>query len=341
MDKRILSRARADGDRHRRHAAALPSRARRPSPAPDSTRPPTTARAANRTADDRRRRRRWRHQSRTTAGRRSQYVAPTMHQNTTAVETTTVRTARIATRTRFSVAWAAFQFRSCSTAIHSRRSRGSGRRAGARLLSSAPLVRYRLALGADTIALDTHSARSPNSGTSNGAPPCPTRSVAGHAVRIAIRIRPDSFLRARHGSVAGAPTGSALLIDLPRTTRCRTKPDTLDDMRHLAVELPRQRGDVKSVGFSKLDTAEVRAEPGRSTGSRRANKYFLVALPRCDPEQPFSALRMHRRATSGQGGRPGCRDVAQPLRRDGSATLRRLRRPAGLRTTARARRRPR
>jgi YidC/Oxa1 family membrane protein insertase len=234
--------------------------------------------------------------------------------NTAPVETTTVRTAR-----------STYAFTSRGGApisivldsYPSRRPSWTGRAvelAGQR----APLARYRLALGRDTIALDTVVLRSERRDTGGAPTLAYAGDIRGHAVRIGYTFVPDSFLVRVSGTVAGAPDGSAFLVDLPRTL-LSNEPDTLDDMGHLAVSF-RQRGEVKSVGFSKLDTAEVRTEAGPLDWAATRNKYFLVAF-RAAPRQAFSALRMTGLPRTEKVAGRIAATVSQPLRPDGTAAF--------------------
>ena len=230
------------------------------------------------------------------------------------VETTTVRTPR---------STYAFSSRGASPISvvldsYSSRRPGWAQRRVELVRANAALARYRLALGRDTIALDTVSMRA----TEPGSGPAPvlsyTGDVAGHPVRFTYAFVPDSFLVRVTGTVTGAPAGSALLVDLPRTL-VSNEPDTLDDMGHLAVSY-RKRSEVKSVGFSKLDTAEVRVEPGPLDWVATRNKYFLVAY-RAVPKQPFAVLQMrgvpHKEKVAGEASAT----VSQPLASDGSAAF--------------------
>ena len=164
------------------------------------------------------------------------------------------------------------------------------------------LVRYRLALGADTVALSDAGlqrdpaacATSPTSSAAPGAPAplCYRGVAAGHAVRLAYQFVPDSFVVRTRAEVDGAPAGSALLVQLPRTLASNER-DTLDDINHLAVSFrPARGGDVESLGFSKLDSAEARTQAGPLSWIATRNKYFLVAF-RALPAQPFAALGLH------------------------------------------------
>ena len=230
------------------------------------------------------------------------------------VETTTVRTPRS------TYAFSSRGASPISVVLDSYASRRPGwaQRRVELVRANAALARYRLALGRDTIALDTVSMRA----TEPGSGPAPvlsyTGDVAGHPVRFTYAFVPDSFLVRVTGTVTGAPAGSALLVDLPRTL-VSNEPDTLDDMGHLAVSY-RKRSEVKSVGFSKLDTAEVRVEPGPLDWVATRNKYFLVAY-RAVPKQPFAVLQMrgvpHKEKVAGEASAT----VSQPLASDGSAAF--------------------
>jgi YidC/Oxa1 family membrane protein insertase len=120
------------------------------------------------------------------------------------------------------------------------------------------------------------------------------------------------------GTAQGAPAGSSLLVDLPRTL-ASNEPDSLDDMGHLAVSF-RARNEVRSVGFSKLDTAEARVEQGPLEWAATRNKYFLVAY-RAAPKRPFSALRMQGVPRTQKVAGEAVAVVSQPLAGDASATF--------------------
>lgn len=158
---------------------------------------------------------------------------------------------------------------------------------------SMPLARYRLALGRDTIALDSIALQkdAPAAGTAGAQSLSYSGVAAGHPVRVAYQFVPDSFIVRVRTTVADAPAGSSLLVDLPRTL-ASNEPDTVEDMNHLAVSYRTPRGEVSSVGFGKVDTNEVRAVPGPLTWVATRNKYFLVAYRTDAKAQPFAALRL-------------------------------------------------
>jgi YidC/Oxa1 family membrane protein insertase len=181
-----------------------------------------------------------------------------------------------------------------------------------------PLTRYRLAIGPDTIPLDTIPFRVQRGLNATAPSLTYTADVAGHPLRFTYTFAPDSFLVRVSGSVAGAPAGSALLVDLPRTL-VSNEPDTLEDMGHLAVSY-RSHGEVSSVNFSKLEPGEVRIEPGPLDWIAERNKYFLVAY-RTPEKQPFTALRLQGMPRAGKvAAQIGATGVL-PLAADGSAVF--------------------
>jgi YidC/Oxa1 family membrane protein insertase len=183
------------------------------------------------------------------------------------------------------------------------------------------LTRYRLALGADTIALDTMRLQ-PHQGTagSSGAPALSyTGNAAGRPVRLDYQFLPDSFLIRVRASAPGAPAGSSLLVDLPRTLYSN-EPDTLEDIGHLAVSYRGPRGDVNSVAFSKLDSTQTRTEPGPLRWVATRNKYFLVAY-RAPEKSGFSNLQLRGAPHAGKVPGEALATAALPLATDGSATF--------------------
>jgi len=177
---------------------------------------------------------------------------------------------------------------------------------------NSPLLGYRFAVGGDTIALDRTPLSLQRSTTATGAPVLAYSGAArGHDVRLTYTFVPDSFLVRVATTVSGAPQNGLLLIDLPRGLRSN-EADTLDDIHHLGVSFRTSRGDVTSVGFSKLDTGEVRVESGPLDWVATRDKYFLVAL-RTPPKKPFAALRLAGEPRVGKSARDIDATVALPL----------------------------
>lgn len=153
-----------------------------------------------------------------------------------------------------------------------------------------PLARYRLLIGRDTVSLDDVALTADARAVNAAAPQLAYTGVAaGLPTTIAYQFVPDSFIVRVRATVAGAPAGSRLLVDLPRTL-ASNEADTLEDVRHLAVSY-RARNEVSSVGFGKVDNGETRVENGPINWVATRNKYFLVAY-RADPKAPFSSLQL-------------------------------------------------
>ena len=233
------------------------------------------------------------------------------------VETTTVET-RLA-RYRFTSQGAV----PISVALDSYPSRrpGAAANAASQLLpAKTALAHLRLALGADTISLDTVSLRGQTTPGTTGPTVTYAGAVAGRPLTLTYSVVADSFLLRVAASVAGAPAGSALLLTLPKTLQSN-EPDTLDDMHHLAVSYRlKSGGDIESVAFSKLDSGEVRTEARQAEWVATRNKYFLVAY-RAAPKTPFTGVLLQGLPRSGKVANAISASVVLPLTPDGRAAF--------------------
>jgi YidC/Oxa1 family membrane protein insertase len=245
----------------------------------------------------------------------SQTAGASVSQTAGAIETTTVRT-RLATY--------AFSSRGgvpISVALDSYPSRrpANTKQPSELLPSRMALSHYRLALGRDTIALDTVPLRAELKAGSANPSLNYTGIVAGRPIVLAYDIVPDSFLIHVTAAVTGAPAGSALLVDLPHTLRSN-EPDTLEDIGHLAVSYRTSSGDIESVGFSKLDSMEVRDETRSVSWLATRNKYFLVAY-RAPEKSPFKAVRLQGGGRTGKVANGLSASGLLPLTADGRAAF--------------------
>ena len=132
-----------------------------------------------------------------------------------------------------------------------------------------PLLHYRLAMGPDTVALDSVRFAVAQSGSTV------TFTSTTPAVSISYQPTSGGFRTAVRGTVANAPPGSALLIDLPSELRS-VEADTVDDLRHLAYGFKMPLRSVASVSFSKVDPGETRVDTGSFQWVSARNKYWLV-----------------------------------------------------------------
>lgn len=181
------------------------------------------------------------------------------------------------------------------------------------------LARYRLALGSDTVALDTIPLRAEVKNGATSPRVSYTGTIAGRPLTLDYTVVPDSFLLHVTATVPGAPAGSALLVALPRTLRSN-EPDTLDDIGHLAVSYRLGSGDIESVGFSKLDSTQTRAETRPIQWVATRNKYFLVAY-RASGKTPFSAVELRGGHRVNKTANEVIAGAVLPLGADGRATF--------------------
>ena len=148
---------------------------------------------------------------------------------------------------------------------------------------NTPLLRFRLALGKDTIALDTVQFTVTQLGGAT--------TFASPFLRLTYQAASDGFRTEVRGEVPIAPPGTALLIDLPPTLES-VEADSIDDARHLAYGFRRPRRDVESISFSKLDSLVTRVDTGGMQWVAARSKYWLVALmkPVGDSGAAFNGL---------------------------------------------------
>lgn len=251
-------------------------------------------------------------------------VQPSGVQNGSAVETTTVRTrlSRYAFSSRggapISVVLDSYPSRR-PTSTDTKLGRRNYSEPSELLPLNTSLARYHLALGRDTIALDTVPLRSEVRQAASGPSVVYSGTVNGQPLTLNYTVVPDSFLLRASASVSGAPPGSSLLIGLPRTLRSN-EPDTLDDIRHLAVSYHLNSGDIESISFSKLDSGETRAETRPVSWVATRNKYFLVAY-RVPPKTPFSTVQLQGGKRTDKIAREITAGAVLPLTADGRATF--------------------
>lgn len=134
--------------------------------------------------------------------------------------------------------------------------------------TNGPLLRYRLANGRDTIALDTVAFSATTAGS--------TVTLTSPVITLSYKLG-DGFRTEVRGTVPNAQPGTTLLIDLPRDLHSN-EADTLDDQRHLAYGYRFPVRDPASVAFSKLDAGQTRVDTGSFQWVAARNKYWIVAL---------------------------------------------------------------
>jgi YidC/Oxa1 family membrane protein insertase len=183
------------------------------------------------------------------------------------------------------------------------------------------LARYKLVLGRDTVALDTVTFRAQQSSNTGAQTISFVGVAAGRPLKLTYAFASETaeeYLIGVSASVTDAPQGSGLLIQLPRTLHSN-EADTLDDLNHLAVSYRPSRGDVKSISYSKLDSAEILAEPGPINWVATRDKYFLTVFRAT--KTPFSVLSLQGAPRKGKLAPDIHGNVALPLSADGTTAF--------------------
>src|SRR5688500_18312744 len=148
-----------------------------------------------------------------------------------------------------------------------------------------PLLRYRLALGKDTVVLDSITFRGEHVGqtVTYRAP------VRDANLTIAYTVVPDSYVVRVQGTVEGGATPARLLIDLPRGVRSE-EADSVEDHRHLAYAYKPMAGNARSIRFDKLDPGESERYNGPLNWVVTKNKYFVIGLLTPAGDSPFQDI---------------------------------------------------
>ena len=148
-----------------------------------------------------------------------------------------------------------------------------------------PLLRYRLALGQDTVVLDSITFR----GEHVGQTLTYTAPVRDANVTIAYTVVPDSYVVRVRGTVEGGATPARLLIDLPRGVRSE-EADSVEDHRHLAYAYKPMASTARSIRFDKLDPGESQRYNGPLNWVVTKNKYFVIGLLTPVGDSPFQDI---------------------------------------------------
>lgn len=150
--------------------------------------------------------------------------------------------------------------------------------------AGAPLLRYRILVGGDTVDLGraSFSVRAASGATR-------FESAAG-VPRTTIEYRQDSGYLSTVRVATDIPGRAFLLVDLPGGFVSQ-EADTLDDIRHLAFAAkPIARG-AQAVTFASLDPGERKLVPGPLSWAVAKSKYFVVGILSQSDSTPFAELQ--------------------------------------------------
>ena len=148
-----------------------------------------------------------------------------------------------------------------------------------------PLLRYRLALGQDTVVLDSIAFR----GEQTDGTLTYSAQVRDANVAIAYTFVADSYVVRVKGTVQGGATPARLLIDLPRGIRSE-EADSVEDHRQLAYAYKPMTGNARSIKFDNLDPGELQRYTGALNWVATKNKYFVLGLLTPVGDTPFQDI---------------------------------------------------
>jgi hypothetical protein len=125
------------------------------------------------------------------------------------------------------------------------------------LYPGTALARYTLAMGKDTIALDTVAFQLQPRANDN-APLVYRATIGEHDIQVGYSFAEkatDDYLVNVALTATNAPPRSSVLVQLPEALYSNER-DTVDDVNHLAMSYHASHKDVTSLAFAKLDPGE-------------------------------------------------------------------------------------
>ena len=181
------------------------------------------------------------------------------------------------------------------------------RRTGLLALKSegAPLLRYRIVNGADTIHFDrtpfTHSQTAQGVEFVSATP----------AIRVRYDVDSANYITHATVSMANAAPGARLLVDLSPDLSSG-EANEAEDLRSLAYGFRPKNADVESELLTRLDTTS-RVEEGPIDWVAIRNKYFVVAVLNPDSTTQFSSFVMKKGPARADGRATGIATASLPL----------------------------
>ena len=147
--------------------------------------------------------------------------------------------------------------------------------------AAAPLLRYRLIAGGDTIAVDTLRFTTTTSETAGRQTVRFEAPVGAGTFAITYAISDSNYVADVTVAATGIATPAFLLTDLPSSFVSQER-DTTDDRRHLAFAVRAPATGAERVDFRKPDPGERILKQGPFTWAVAKSKYFLVGLVAVD-----------------------------------------------------------
>ena len=174
----------------------------------------------------------------------------------------------------------------------------------------APLLKYRIVNGADTIHFDRVAF------TRTETPQGVEFVSASPAIRVRYDVDSANYLTRATIAMSGAAPGARLLVDLSPDLASGEANET-EDLRSLAYGFRAKDADVESELLTRLDTA-YRVEQGPIDWVAIRNKYFVVAVMNPDSTTQFSSFVMKRGPARVDGRATGIATASVPLTEAGA-----------------------
>ena len=197
-----------------------------------------------------------------------------------------------------------------------------GRTSGSVALSApgAPMLRYRILAGADTIRLDQATYRMTTAAAGRTTTVTFTSDDPTHPATVAYHA--DSAASVTRVDIAAGNAGARayLLLDLPGAFVSH-EADTLDDIRHLSYAAKPVSKGASGVSFSGVDPGERKIVAGPLSWAVAKTKYFMVGVLSPTDSVPFAELQVVGGARDSKLATRATGTVVVPLTAAGTASF--------------------
>lgn len=197
-----------------------------------------------------------------------------------------------------------------------------GRTAGPVALhaTNAPMLRYRILSGTDTIHLDQTAFRVATTATGHATTVTFTSADPAHPATVTYRADSAASVTRVDIAVPGAGGRAYLLLDLPGAFVSH-EADTLDDIRHLSYAAKPVAKGASGVAFSSVDPGERKLVAGPLSWAVAKTKYFMVGVLSPTDSVPFAELQVVGGARDSKLATRATGTVVVPLTAGGTASF--------------------
>jgi YidC/Oxa1 family membrane protein insertase len=197
-----------------------------------------------------------------------------------------------------------------------------GRTSGPVALSApgAPMLRYRVLAGADTIRLDQATYRMTTAASGRTTTVTFTSDDPTHPATITYHADSAAAVTRVDISAGNAGARAYLLLDLPGAFVSH-EADTLDDIRHLSYAAKPVAKGASGVAFSSVDPGERKIVAGPLSWAVAKTKYFMVGVLSPTDSLPFAELQVVGGARDSKLATRATGTIVVPLTAAGTASF--------------------